>query len=92
MGFDPAPDTGRFRIGVLDATGNDILSFGSYGNQDNCGPDSYVMDPVGKFLRLRRRKSLRDPGMSGARRTRRRGSTRCQMRKGPCLVMQRRIV
>jgi hypothetical protein len=34
-----APDTGRFRIGVLDTAGNEILSFGAYGNQDSCGPD-----------------------------------------------------
>lgn len=49
-----APDTGRFRVGVLDTRGNEILTFGSYGNQDNCGPDSYVLDPDGKYLRPRR--------------------------------------
>lgn len=49
-----APDTGRFRVGVLDTAGNEILSFGGYGNQDNCGPDSYVVDPSGKFLRPRK--------------------------------------
>jgi hypothetical protein len=48
-----APDAGRFRVGVLDANGNAILSFGAYGNQDNCGPDSYVVDPVAKVLRAR---------------------------------------
>jgi hypothetical protein len=48
-----APDTGRFRVGVLDTNGNEILSFGGYGNQDFCGPESYVMDPAGKFLRPR---------------------------------------
>jgi hypothetical protein len=34
-----APDTGRFRVGVLDANGNEIVSFGGYGNQDNVGPE-----------------------------------------------------
>jgi hypothetical protein len=34
-----APDTGRFRVGVLDTAGNEILSFGAYGNQDSCGPE-----------------------------------------------------
>jgi len=33
-----APDNGRFRIGVLDSNGNEILSFGAYGNQDIGGP------------------------------------------------------
>jgi hypothetical protein len=49
-----APDTGRFRVGVLDANGNELLSFGGYGNQDCCGPESYVVDPAGRFLRPRR--------------------------------------
>ncbi|KPJ69145.1 MAG: hypothetical protein AMS14_11765 [Planctomycetes bacterium DG_20] len=34
-----APDTGRFRVGVLDANGNEIVSFGRYGNQDCTGPE-----------------------------------------------------
>jgi hypothetical protein len=49
-----APDTGRFRIGVLDTNGNEILNIGAYGNQDCCGPESYVMDPVGKYYRPRK--------------------------------------
>ncbi|HOX04859.1 MAG TPA: hypothetical protein PK280_00545 [Planctomycetota bacterium] len=49
-----APDTGRFRVGVLDANGNEIASIGEYGNQDCCGPDSYVLDPAGRFLRPRK--------------------------------------
>jgi hypothetical protein len=49
-----APDTGRFRVGVLDTAGNDILSFGGYGNQDCCGPQSYVVDPQTGQLRPRR--------------------------------------
>jgi hypothetical protein len=48
------PDLARFRVNMLDANGNEVLHFGSYGNQDNCGPDSYVMDPAGGFLRPRR--------------------------------------
>jgi hypothetical protein len=34
-----APDTGRFRVGVLDANGNELVSFGRYGNQDCAGPE-----------------------------------------------------
>jgi len=49
------PDQGRFRAVVLDTNGNEITSFGGYGNQDSCGPDSYVLDPDGKFLRPRRK-------------------------------------
>jgi hypothetical protein len=55
-----APDTGRFRVGVLDTAGNELLSFGAYGNQDCCGPDSYVMDPAGKFLRPRKADDPKD--------------------------------
>jgi hypothetical protein len=55
-----APDTGRFRVGVLDTNGNEILSIGGYGTQDFCGPDSYVMDPQGKFLRPRRPSDPKD--------------------------------
>jgi hypothetical protein len=47
-------DSLRFRVGVLDANGNELLSFGAYGNQDFCGPDSYVADPVTKLLRPRK--------------------------------------
>ena len=49
-----APDTARFRVGVLDTNGNEIASFGAYGNQDCSGPDSYVLDPAGEFLRPRK--------------------------------------
>ncbi len=45
------PDQGRFRVVVLDTAGNEILSFGGYGNQDSCGPESYVLDPREKRLR-----------------------------------------
>jgi hypothetical protein len=31
-------DTGRFRVGVLDTAGNEICTFGVYGNQDSIGP------------------------------------------------------
>lgn len=39
-----APDNGRQRVTVLDSNGNVVLNFGAYGNQDYCGPDSYVFD------------------------------------------------
>jgi len=45
------PDQGRFRVEVLDTNGNKILDFGGYGNQDYCGPDSYVPDPEKGVLR-----------------------------------------
>ncbi|MFO7898158.1 MAG: hypothetical protein R6V58_03745 [Planctomycetota bacterium] len=57
------PDQGRFRIVVLDTAGNEILTFGSYGNQDSCGPQSYVVDPAGGFLRPRRKD---DPAALGS--------------------------
>jgi len=55
-----APDLGRFRVGVLDTNGNEIISFGAYGNQDFCGPDSYVPDPATKLLRPRREGDPKD--------------------------------
>ena len=55
-----APDTARFRVSVLDTAGNEILSIGAYGNQDCCGPDSYVFDPVAKRMRPRREGDARD--------------------------------
>ena len=55
-----APDTGRFRVGVLDTNGNEITSFGGYGNQDCCGPDSYVLDPATKALRPRKADDPKD--------------------------------
>ncbi|MCG3179824.1 MAG: hypothetical protein BIFFINMI_02170 [Phycisphaerae bacterium] len=48
------PDQGLYRVEVLDTNGNPILHIGGYGNQDYCGPDSYVLDPAGKFLRPRK--------------------------------------
>ena len=57
-----APDTGRFRVGVLDTNGNEITSIGGYGNQDACGQDSYVLDPAGKFLRPRQASDPKGPG------------------------------
>jgi len=48
-----APDNGRQRVTVLDTNGNVILHFGAYGNQDCCGPESYVFDPKKKHLRPR---------------------------------------
>jgi hypothetical protein len=32
-------DQGRFRVIVLDTNGNELLSFGGYGNQDSVGPE-----------------------------------------------------
>jgi hypothetical protein len=59
-----APDSLRFRVLVLDANGNEITSIGAYGNQDFCGPESYVIDPATKLLRPRRAddpKELKSP-------------------------------
>jgi len=39
------PDVCRFRIGVIDSAGNEICSFGSYGNQDSAGPGSAIPVP-----------------------------------------------
>jgi hypothetical protein len=39
---------------VLDANGNELLSFGGYGNQDFRGPESYVLDPATNLLRPRK--------------------------------------
>jgi hypothetical protein len=47
------PDQGRFRVGVLDTAGNPVVEIGAYGNQDACGPGSYVRDPRGGFYRRR---------------------------------------
>jgi hypothetical protein len=55
-----APDAGRYRVGVLDANGNEILWFGDYGNQDCLGPESYVVDPATKLLRPRKDGDPRD--------------------------------
>jgi hypothetical protein len=55
-----APDNGRQRVTVIDTAGNTVLHFGAYGNQDCCGPDSYVLDPEGKFLRPRKASDPKD--------------------------------
>lgn len=49
-----APDNGRQRVTVLDSNGNVVLHFGAYGNQDYCGPDSYVLDPKENYHRSRK--------------------------------------
>jgi hypothetical protein len=54
------PDLPRQRIMVLDANGNVLLYFGAYGNQDCCGPDSYVADPSTKLLRPRKTDDPKD--------------------------------
>ncbi len=43
------PDAGRFRVGVLDTNGNELCTFGSYGNQDSAGPGSPVPTPAIPF-------------------------------------------
>jgi hypothetical protein len=48
------PDALRFRVAVLDAAGNEITHFGSYGNRDNRGPHSWVHDPKTGGLRPRK--------------------------------------
>src|SRR5262249_29294057 len=55
-----APDTGRFRVRVLDSNGNEIMSFGAYGNQDFCGPESAIIDPGTKLLRPRQASDPKD--------------------------------
>jgi hypothetical protein len=39
------PDAGRFRVGVLDTGGNEICTFGTYGNVDSAGQGSAVPVP-----------------------------------------------
>jgi hypothetical protein len=46
------PDVGRFRVGVIDANGNEVGWFGSYGNQDSAGPGSAVPTPEIPFCWL----------------------------------------
>jgi hypothetical protein len=54
------PDAGRFRVTVLDTSGNEVMHFGGYGNQDYWGPDSYVVDPATKLLRPRKADDPKD--------------------------------
>jgi hypothetical protein len=54
------PNQGLYRVEVLDTNGNTILTVGGYGNQDCCGPDSYVLDPAGKFFRPRKADDPKD--------------------------------
>lgn len=49
-----APDNGRQRVTVLDTNGNVIMHFGAYGNQNYCGPESYVYDEKHMYYRPRR--------------------------------------
>jgi DNA-binding beta-propeller fold protein YncE len=34
------PDTNLYQVRVVDTAGNPLLTFGGYGNMDNCGPES----------------------------------------------------
>jgi len=54
------PDLLRFRVQVVDTNGNEILTFGGYGNQDHRGPESYVRDPSDGSLRPRRKDDPKD--------------------------------
>ena len=40
------PDVARFRVGVLDSEGNEICTFGAYGNADSAGPKSSIPAPA----------------------------------------------
>ena len=48
------PDMLQFRIAVLDTNGNEVVRFGSYGNRDQRGPHSWVVDPKTGALRPRK--------------------------------------
>jgi hypothetical protein len=50
----------RFRISVVDTNGNVVRHIGAYGNQDFCGPDSYVLDPKEKYYRPRKSDDPKD--------------------------------
>jgi hypothetical protein len=54
------PDSPLFRIRVLDTAGNALTRIGGYGNAENCGPDSPVIDPGTKQLRARRPEDPKD--------------------------------
>ncbi len=58
------PDYCMFQVRVVDTAGNALACFGGYGNADNCGPFSAVVDPKTGQLRPRRPEdpaSLRSP-------------------------------
>jgi hypothetical protein len=48
------PDPVLCRVCVIDTAGNDITHFGDYGTENYCGPESPVVDPQTKCIRLRR--------------------------------------
>jgi hypothetical protein len=54
------PDLPLFRVRVIDTAGNAITHFGAYGNPENCGPDSPVLDPKTGHLRARSADDPRD--------------------------------
>ena len=54
------PDLPLFRVRVLDTAGNAITRIGGYGNPENCGPDSPVVDPQTKQVRARRPEDPKD--------------------------------
>lgn len=54
------PDMCLFQIKVIDTAGNAITHFGSYGNPENCGPDSPVIDAKTGKLRMRQASDPQD--------------------------------
>ncbi len=54
------PDFCLYQIRVIDTAGNSIVNFGGYGNADNCGPDSQVIDPKTGIVRPRRTDDPKD--------------------------------
>jgi hypothetical protein len=48
------PDFAMFQIRVIDTAGNSIVNVGGYGNADNCGPESAIVDPKTGVVRPRR--------------------------------------
>jgi hypothetical protein len=54
------PDMCGFRVGVIDTAGNAITKIGGYGNPENCGPDSPVIDPKTGQPRPRRADDPKD--------------------------------
>ena len=54
------PDMPLFRVRVIDTAGNAITHFGGYGNPENCGPDSPVVDPKTGQVRARQADDPKD--------------------------------
>lgn len=50
-----------FQIRVIDTAGNALTTIGGYGNADNCGPASMLVDPQTGQLRPRQPNDLKSP-------------------------------